>query len=394
MGKGARLPKRTREIAESEHILSSSALESKQDEDLFMIDVKGDEQVYKKRRRELNTGVSSNGTDLKQKLKIASKQEEKKIQQLAKKKTTKAPTTKKNEKDTTKQQQPFDLWDDEPINTKKIVIQASSKKQAGIAPVVIQTNVLQPKVVTKSKKNNKDEKNKYTEQNIKKKQTAVDVAHPGQSYKPDEEQHKEAVAQAVQIELKRDEIVKYKNTPISNGMSKETLDVLITNSDDDDDDESDNEKDDTGMSNNNNNTILKKKKEKMTRAQRNTQKRHKHQMFLHAQNKKSRKYLKQFNIIHQISKDIDKHTSKLNERRERLEQIKKDKEKHLNSGTNVWRKVDPLKVASFPVGLSDEVKKESASLRSIIPKGSLLVDRAYSMSDRNMLNLNKKGNFS
>jgi len=63
-------------------------------------------------------------------------------------------------------------------------------------------------------------------------------------------------------------------------------------------------------------------------------------------------------------------------------------------GTDVWMSVDALKVASFPVGLSDEVKKESASLRSIIPKGSLLVDRAYSMSSRNMLNLNKKGNFS
>merc|ERR1712151_256702 len=111
-----RLPKRTREIAESEHILSSSAIESKQDEDLFMIDVTGDEQVYKKKRRELNTGVvSSGGNDSKQRLKIASKQEEKKIQQLVKKKNKGAvPVIKKDD-----YKQPFDLWDDKPINTKK-----------------------------------------------------------------------------------------------------------------------------------------------------------------------------------------------------------------------------------------------------------------------------------
>jgi len=388
MGKGARLPKRTREIAESEHILSSSAIESKQDEDLFMIDVTGDEQVYKKKRRELNTGVvSSGGNDSKQKLKIASKQEEKKIQQLVKKKNKGAvPVIKKDD-----YKQPFDLWDDKPINTKKMIMQASSKKQAGIAPVLIQTNVPQPKVVTTLKKK-KDGKDKYTEQNIKKKQIAVDVAHPGQSYKPDEEHHKEAISQAVQIELKRDEIVKYKNTPISNGLSKETLDVLITNSDDEESD-NDDSNEDTSMSTNNNNIILKKKKEKLTRAQRNAQKRHKERVFLHKKNKKSLKYLRQFNIIKKIAKGIDTHEETLEKKRERLEQIKKDKE-NMKLGTDVWMSVDALKVASFPVGLSDEVKKESASLRSIIPKGSLLVDRAYSMSSRNMLNLNKKGNFS
>merc|ERR1712151_1275523 len=291
-----RLPKRTREIAESEHILSSSAIESIRDEDLFMIDVTGDEQVYKKKRRELNTGVvSSGGNDSKQKLRIASKQEEKKIQQLVKKKNKGAvPVIKKDD-----YKQPFDLWDDKPINTKKMIMQASSKKQAGIAPVLIQTNVPQPKVVTTLKKK-KDGKDKYTEQNIKKKQIAVDVAHPGQSYKPDEEHHKEAISQAVQIELKRDEIVKYKNTPISNGLSKETLDVLITNSDDEESD-NDDSNEDTSMSTNNNNIILKKKKEKLTRAQRNAQKRHKERVFLHKKNKKSLKCLRQFNIIKKIA---------------------------------------------------------------------------------------------
>lgn len=390
MGKGARLPKRTREIAESEHILSSSAIESKQDEDLFMIDVIGDEQVYKKKRRELNTGViSSSGNDLKHKLKIASKQEEKKIQKLAKKKNKKggsAPVVRKNE-----DKQPFDLWDDKPISTKKMIMK-QSKTQCGIAPVSIQLNVPQPKVVTAIRKKN-DGKDKYTEQNIKKKQTAIDVAHPGQSYKPDEEHHKEAISKAVQIEIKREEIIKYKNTPISNGLSKETLDVLITNSDDDDSDDDDDVKEDTGMSTNNNNIILQKKKEKLTRAQRNAQKRHKERVFFHKKNKKSQKYLRQFNIVNKIAKGIDTHEESTKKRREELDQNKKEKDK-IKLGTDVWRKVDPLRVASFPVGLSDEVKKGSASLRSIIPKGSLLLDRAYSMSDRNMLNLNKKGNFN
>lgn len=122
-------------------------------------------------------------------------------------------------------------------------------------------------------------------------------------------------------------------------------------------------------------------------------KRHKERVFFHKKIKKSQKYLRQFNIVNKIAKGIDTHEESTKKRREELDQNKKEKDK-IKLGTDVWRKVDPLRVASFPVGLSDEVKKGSASLRSIIPKGSLLLDRAYSMSDRNMLNLNKKGNFN
>merc|ERR1711982_189893 len=140
-------------------------------------------------------------------------------------------------------------------------------------------------------------------------------------------------------------------------------------------------------------TILKKKREKLTRAQRNAQKRHRATLAKHKQTKKARQYLHQFNQIKKIAKDIDTHEESLDKKRVRLENIKKENAK-IKLGTDVWRKVDPLKVKSFPVGLSDEVINGSASLRSIIPKGSLLVDRAYSMSDRKMLNLNKKGNFN
>ena len=52
------------------------------------------------------------------------------------------------------------------------------KTQCGVAPVSMQLNAPQPKEATVPKKKD-DGKNKHTKQNIKKKQTAVDVARPG-----------------------------------------------------------------------------------------------------------------------------------------------------------------------------------------------------------------------
>ncbi|CAN0220482.1 unnamed protein product, partial [Ectocarpus sp. 8 AP-2014] len=95
------------------------------------------------------------------------------------------------------------------------------------------------------------------------------VCHPGQSYNPAEEDHDDVLASAVAVELKRQEAIEEESAPISAGMSEETLAVII--GDEDDEESSDGEEDDnaTGLS-------LGKPTPasgKLTRAQRNKQKR-------------------------------------------------------------------------------------------------------------------------
>jgi Nop53 (60S ribosomal biogenesis) len=53
------------------------------------------------------------------------------------------------------------------------------------------------------------------------------LCHPGQSYNPAETDHEEVVAAAVALELKRTEINKAANTPLSTGLSEHTLSLLL-----------------------------------------------------------------------------------------------------------------------------------------------------------------------
>jgi Nop53 (60S ribosomal biogenesis) len=53
------------------------------------------------------------------------------------------------------------------------------------------------------------------------------LCHPGQSYNPAETDHEEVVAAAVALELKRTEINKAANAPLSTGLSEHTLSLLL-----------------------------------------------------------------------------------------------------------------------------------------------------------------------
>lgn len=58
------------------------------------------------------------------------------------------------------------------------------------------------------------------------------MAHPGQSYHPDDEQHRRVVNEAVDIELKREEVKSNNRTPLTTGITKETLELLVSSDDD------------------------------------------------------------------------------------------------------------------------------------------------------------------
>lgn len=53
------------------------------------------------------------------------------------------------------------------------------------------------------------------------------MCHPGQSYNPTEDDHDDVLASAVAVELKRQEAIEEERAPVSAGMSKETLAVIV-----------------------------------------------------------------------------------------------------------------------------------------------------------------------
>ncbi|CAN0158939.1 unnamed protein product, partial [Scytosiphon promiscuus] len=159
------------------------------------------------------------------------------------------------------------------------------------------------------------------------------VCHPGQSYNPTEEDHEDVLASAVAVELKRQEAIEEEKAPISAGMSKETLALIDESSSDEEDD---------------GNAPLSLGKPtpasgKLTRAQRNKQKRAKVAKYELAvrQNKKK------------MSKSID-HTGVV------------------AMGSTRCNNKDVIAGRSVPVNLGEEL---FGSLRQLKAQGSVLLDK-------------------
>mmetsp|Transcript_2576 Transcript_2576/g.3793 ORF Transcript_2576/g.3793 Transcript_2576/m.3793 type:complete len:420 (+) Transcript_2576:25-1284(+) len=209
---------------------------------------------------------------------------------------------------------------------------------------------------------------------------AIELAHAGQSYHPDSEHHQDAIGEALALELRRNEVKDYNSKPIAQGMSEKTKSLLITNSDDDEDSGSDEEKEGANI------VVPKKKKEKLTKAMRNKQKKHRALQKEIDDRKRGKKLINSVSEIKRYQKAIKKQDQESKERKEALEHLKKDKERTLGQGI-VQAQANPQYVPTIPVGLTNELK---SSLRSIKPKGSLLVDRLESFRDRQMVDPNPK----
>ena len=231
----------------------------------------------------------------------------------------------------------------------------------------------------------KEENKKESLRSRNKKHTvAVDVAHSGQSYRPDEEMHQNIIGEALAIELRRNEAEEYDRTPIGCGMSEQTLAVLVdTDNDDDDDEEEDN-----------NNAFFepKKKKEKLTRAQRNKQRRAKLMKVEHEARKRTKKLLNAVNNIPSLTKEIVREELTKKIKKEELHRLKEEA-KAVPLGKNLHEKLlerNPLKVPSLPVALKSELEESGGSLRAVKPKGDLLKERLHSLAVRNLANSKRK----
>jgi len=210
---------------------------------------------------------------------------------------------------------------------------------------------------------------------------AIDVAHSGQSYRPDEELHQDIIGEALAIELRRNEAMEYEKTPIASGMSEETLAVLVgdddvySSSDDDDED-------------GNKTFTPKTTREKLTKAQRNKRKRVKQMQLEHEERKRTKKLLNSVNNVKSIRKEIEReereHTTK-NEEVKRLKEEARAKPLGKNLHSKLVEK-DPIKAPTLPVALTSELKDNGGTLRTVKPKGDLLSERLHSFAARKMAN--------
>lgn len=203
---------------------------------------------------------------------------------------------------------------------------------------------------------------------------AVDLARSGQSYHPDPVAHKAAIDKAYGIEKRRQDAVDYVETPISNGLSEETRAMMVGDSDTEDEDDADDGNDGPVG-------LMPKRALKLTKAERNKQKRVRGEQMIVDKRRINKKLMNEVSEIPRYNKETKKKTRAKQEQREREEALKRLKKPR---GADVEQKIsnaNPMNAPTLPVALSSELK---SSLRTLKPKGSLLVDRLGSFRDRKL----------
>ena len=219
---------------------------------------------------------------------------------------------------------------------------------------------------------------------------AVEIAHPGQSYHPDREQHQDAIGEALSIEIRRNEAEEYKSKPISEGMSEFTKEFIV-GSDSEEESSDEEEEDEMEVSAGAVNMQLIKKKGKLTRAQRNKQKRVKAEETALKERKLRKQFMHQINEAHIHNKAVKKAEKEQAERQLELTKLRNEKRAQ-PLGKDVWGTIsqkDPIRAPSLPVALTEELGGGNGGLRTVTPKGSLVTDRLESMVSRNMIQKKK-----
>ena len=212
---------------------------------------------------------------------------------------------------------------------------------------------------------------------------AVDVARGGQSYRPDPVEHQSVLREALNVEERRDKAEIEKNAPLSPGMSEATKAILLADSDSSDDEEGEGQSE---GANDESKMVFHKQKGKLTRAQRNKQKRVRQEERERLDVKREQERERQVFQIKRLRKEVklaeEQQKERLEEKRKRVEEKASEKK-----GSRIEKEVsvmDPVAAPSFPVALTSELCKGESSLRTMIPKGSLVTDRMASYALRSL----------
>ena len=193
----------------------------------------------------------------------------------------------------------------------------------------------------------------------------VEVAMSGQSYNPDKLAHKKALEEALRLESQREAAERELKAPLSKGLSDETKALLLGDTDseeeDDSDDDEDNGKDSSNAAAGND---IKKRPEKLTRAQRNKQKRLRAEAHELQERKRQKRLQNSVEEAKSIAKKLRKEESKKLKKKEELEELKAASARV--KGQNVYQQVskeNPIKSTLFSV--TREMAKICSTLQKI-----------------------------
>lgn len=231
----------------------------------------------------------------------------------------------------------------------------------------------------------------------------VQVAAGGQSYHPDPVQHRAVLETATAVELAREAAIQFRDTPISQGMSAETKALLLGDDDDDDDETSLQNPSVAGVGLKNAGAIP-KRANKLTKAQRNKQKRLRAEQAIQRQAKTTKKLLNQISEVPRYKKEIHRESQSAVQKKQEMAKLLEEKATLQQNGQDVEVRAsrhDPVNAPTLPVALPTDLVRSAvssciggngttistrgASLRSIKPKGSLVTDRILSLAARGQI---------
>ncbi len=333
-------------------------------------------RISENEERQINKILSTHSTDT--------------VLSLAKAEEQRMMTRKRSKRIAGNAKTNFDLWgngdDVNEKDTKLIPVKSGIAAAAGTAAIefkAVTKTSLRMDIQQPAEFSKKQLKFRALGKEKARKTIKIDLAQPGQSYRPDKEQHQDVIGEALSIELRRKEAEDYVETPIGGGgMSADTLALLVGSSDEGSSDEEDDEYDADITS-----TIPPmKRKEKLTRSQRNKQKRVKALQVSIEERKRVKKLLNSVQDAKKISKEIRKEEFERVTKRKEINALKEE-EKAKPLGINIIEKLsklDPINAPALPVALTEELK--DGTLRTVKPKGNLLTDRLESMISRKMAN--------
>ena len=391
--------------AQAEQV-STKRVEAKSDSDLFIVDTVGDssalahipkkQRLSEKKKRDKN---ALSEKDKRQVKRIIEVQGEEGALAMAKEGRERMARRRGAKRVAGRARTDFDLWgcngDGKKAKPKLTVAVSGASAMGGTAPVEVVIKREKTKVGKLSKEvgagmpeaeetSNKLQKVKEAQKLMSRPQVAVEVARAGQSYRPDPEAHQDVIGEALAIELRRNDAIEYKETPISQGLSDETKAILVGSdgeSSSDDDDSDDAGEGDGGK------VRLHKKKDKLTRAQRNKQRRVKAEKFALERRKEEKRLLASMSAVKTTAKEVAREEAEKAERREELKRLKAEKVvEPLGKGVvTKLSSIDPIRAPALPVALTSElIAQGGGTLRTVRPKGSLLTDRMESLADRKM----------
>lgn len=362
----------------------------KSNQELFVIDTKGDsravcpqqmKQNFTKRQAAKVAKQAKSSLpllDQKKVEKLVAKHDARKLQTMVKECKDKLRGDRRavarNERISRKKPSKYDLWgdnvDSKPKSARQDVKEENAKKDAILKVGGVKGSHVERISLPAAKKASDA--------------VAVDVAHGGQSYRPDPKQYEAVVKDAVSLELGRQKAQDYRKAPLAAGMSAETRDLLLEDSSSESESESDfgDEQKETN--------VLHKRRGKLTRAQRNKQKRLRVQKAIEDKERKNKKLLNSVAEIPRFKKEIKQAAKETADKKEEMRE--KKMQKVGTPGKNVLQKYahkDPVNVPTLPVAL--EAEHKDSSLRTLKPKGSLITDRMASFADRNLVSKRKMG---